>query len=850
MKNQEEFQKNDSDSDIKSQISVYSKDTYIYGWGKNTYGEMGLNTTDNILIPTPIKTFQSQIISSITSGGKNSIILTNEGKVYVSGSNIFGLLGQINQENQNINNEQYQKIFKPMKFFTEETIIQISCAEFHSLALNKEGNIYSWGGNLHNKLGQSSGIIGQPVLIQSLLKKKIISISCGDYHTCALTDNGELYSWGGGGQYNRGQCGHGVIKEVDSPKKVDFFGKNNLKVEKICCGGYHTIVSCDNGEIYSFGKGEYGQLGYGESQDTPIPKLVKFSQKFIQKYEVDIYNSNNNNNDAFKIVDFKCGGEHSVFLSNFGRVYMCGHGYHGQLGLGNTKNVNKPIIVMSLLKKVINKIAAGWSHTLVLTDEGIVYVTGCGKYGELGLGVNNDENNNMNKCVFTLLKSVIKMNVKEIFAGGHHSWCTTDNVEPVKENLEIPEPLEPPNYNIQRRNSNNSIVDKKRKNSNISNNSNNNNLGDNIQNKNKNIKDKDYLYVDNKGNFDKINQKNFIENNDDNYYEDKFNDVDKNIKKGSFMKDNTKKIFQNPNDNNFNHNNRDYNMNDDNFNSNELNSNYNNYNNDLNSNYNNYNNDLKKNNKNYISNYSEFNKNNNSINKNESFNPDFIFDNKKINLENLEDNLINYSKNQIKIQVIYTDLNLIHRFIRFEISETNSNFKLSFKELELKIKNYLEKDKANVIYRLQYNNEALDELNNSNEKNNTSTPLYGTLFQELKNYSILEKIDSNIKSYCLNIVYDPSKNPLMNQLKEELPKNNSLGEKSFIFKLFHEENISKDSENESILSGWIIDFYNTFYDLFSEKKEDGIIVNNDELENLNNNIPRFYELRPFIFYNK
>ena len=93
MKNQEEFQKNDSDSDIKSQISVYSKDTYIYGWGKNTYGELGLNTTDNILIPTPIKTFQSQIISSITSGGKNSIILTNEGKVYVSGSNIFGLLG-------------------------------------------------------------------------------------------------------------------------------------------------------------------------------------------------------------------------------------------------------------------------------------------------------------------------------------------------------------------------------------------------------------------------------------------------------------------------------------------------------------------------------------------------------------------------------------------------------------------------------------------------------------------------------------------------------------------------------------------------------------------------------------
>ena len=90
-------------------------------------------------------------------------------------------------------------------------------------------------------------------------------------------------------------------------------------------------------------------------------------------------NKDENNNEQFKIIDIKCGGEHSVFLSSFGRVYVCGHGYHGQLGLGNTKNVNKPIIVMSLLKKKIIKIAAGWSHTIILSDENMVYVTGCVK---------------------------------------------------------------------------------------------------------------------------------------------------------------------------------------------------------------------------------------------------------------------------------------------------------------------------------------------------------------------------------------------------------------------------------------------------------------------------------------
>lgn len=66
-----------------------------------------------------------------------------------------------------------------------------------------------------------------------------------------------------------------------------------------------------------------------------------------------------------------------------GRVYTFGHGYTGQLGLGNTKNYERPTIVKCLIKKTINQIAAGWSHTMVLSSEGNLYVAGCGKYGEL-----------------------------------------------------------------------------------------------------------------------------------------------------------------------------------------------------------------------------------------------------------------------------------------------------------------------------------------------------------------------------------------------------------------------------------------------------------------------------------
>lgn len=242
--------------------------------------------------------------------------------------------------------------------------------------------------------------------ISSLLAKKITQIACGDYHSTALADTGEIFSWGGGGQYNRGQCGHGDLKDQDTPKRIEFF--KNRRVTKVVCGGYHTIVLMEDGNLLGFGKGSYGQLGNGVSEDTSLPKLIKFSKKShiyeqanVNKNDITYnYNLNNNtmlNNDESNvnlnnmssyrspviIKDVKCGGEHTIVLSSYGRVYTFGHGYTGQLGLGNTKNFDRPMIIKSLIKKTVNQIAAGWSHSMVLTVEGNLYMAGCGKYGEL-----------------------------------------------------------------------------------------------------------------------------------------------------------------------------------------------------------------------------------------------------------------------------------------------------------------------------------------------------------------------------------------------------------------------------------------------------------------------------------
>lgn len=84
------------------------------------------------------------------------------------------------------------------------------------MCLLDTGVVWAWGGTLHKKLGQREG---RPAMIASL--KNIVAIDCGDFHSAALNNDGDLYTWGGGGRdYNKGQLGHGHLNDVEHPEKV------------------------------------------------------------------------------------------------------------------------------------------------------------------------------------------------------------------------------------------------------------------------------------------------------------------------------------------------------------------------------------------------------------------------------------------------------------------------------------------------------------------------------------------------------------------------------------------------------------------------------------------------------
>lgn len=160
--------------------------------------------------------------------------------------------------------------------------------------------------------------------------------------------------------------------------------------------------------------------------------------------EEPLRNASNIHHDPKIIIkSISAGGHHSMLLtgsSNFkelanGNLYTFGYSVHGQLGLRTTVNQCLPRLVTDFTSVRVIKIAAGWHHSLVLTEKGDIYAAGHGAYGQLGLG--KDES----MPIFTHISVLGPKNIKEIYAGGDHSWVVLDELNPDKSQYSSPSPL-------------------------------------------------------------------------------------------------------------------------------------------------------------------------------------------------------------------------------------------------------------------------------------------------------------------------------------------------------------------------------------------------------------------------
>jgi len=172
------------------------------------------------------------------------------------------------------------------------------------------------------------------------------------------------------------------------------------------------MAVAEDDELFCWGAGTRGECGYGEFYSVNKPQRVTLPEVGPIKNE--------------PIRSISAGGHHSLVLTTTGYVFSFGHSSHGQLGLKTTTNHCSPQLVKDLTEFIVTQISAGWNHSLVLTQSGKLFASGHGEHGQLGLGDHEIQKG------FTNVAQVGNKNIGQIYAGGNHSWLVLDDQDPIR----------------------------------------------------------------------------------------------------------------------------------------------------------------------------------------------------------------------------------------------------------------------------------------------------------------------------------------------------------------------------------------------------------------------------------
>ncbi|KAG6768501.1 hypothetical protein POTOM_027422 [Populus tomentosa] len=197
--------------------------------------------------------------------------------------------------------------------------------------------------------------------------RQVILISAGASHSVALLSGNIVCSWGRG---EDGQLGHGDAEDRPTPTQLSTL--DGLDIISITCGADHTTAYSESRmEVYSWGWGDFGRLGHGNSSDLFTPQPIKALH-------------------SLKIRQIACGDSHCLAVTMDGEVQSWGRNQNGQLGLGTTEDSLVPQKIQAFRESLLKWFAAGAEHTAAVTEDGELYGWGWGRYGNLGLGDRND----------------------------------------------------------------------------------------------------------------------------------------------------------------------------------------------------------------------------------------------------------------------------------------------------------------------------------------------------------------------------------------------------------------------------------------------------------------------------
>lgn len=231
----------------------------------------------------------------------------------------------------------------------------------------------TWGNGDFGRLGHGLGCVSEqvPRVVAALRDKRVAQVACGGAHTAVVTETGEVFTMG---LNDYGQLGHTPeALHVPVPLQVDLPDE----AVGVAAGHFHTLALMRNGALWAWGRSSHGCLGLGKQASrgaVPQPSLVKALQ-------------------GVRITSIAAGMEHSLAASDGGELFSWGSSASGRLGHGSggllrwlTRDESIPRVVEALQGVKVASVAAGDSFSGAVDDDGFVHTWGNGRFWQLGLG--------------------------------------------------------------------------------------------------------------------------------------------------------------------------------------------------------------------------------------------------------------------------------------------------------------------------------------------------------------------------------------------------------------------------------------------------------------------------------
>ena len=301
--------------------AIVTEDKKLYVWGNNSYGQVGDGTTTECETPTLVKGLEDAEIREVQLSDYNSAAITIGGALYMWGDNSNGQLGIGSKDNRST-------VAKRVEGLKNVKTVSINSYRRNNAAITRDGTLYMWGNNGSGELGDGTTTNAYtPVRPKLEEDVKVKQVALGNQHTVALSEDGQVYTWG---RNYGGALGNGTTTDSKTPVKIEI--GDGKKVAEVYADNNCSAALTVDGDLYMWGENSSGQLGDGSTTNKNMPTKVEISS-------------------GKKVKEFLLCGSSSMALLSDGTVWAWGSGgsgYYRRLGTGEAGNLSWPSQVKNL----------------------------------------------------------------------------------------------------------------------------------------------------------------------------------------------------------------------------------------------------------------------------------------------------------------------------------------------------------------------------------------------------------------------------------------------------------------------------------------------------------------------